>query len=131
MKKVVLMVAGAAVQKLMMQLKDEQEILMAVADMTIDLFMAESALLRVMKLDALGKKSDDGVQDAMLQVLFTDAMDRVNKSGKTAIMSFATGDEQRMMLLGLKRFTKYAPVNTTAARRTIAAQLIAGNKYAL
>ena len=131
MKKVVLMVAGAAVQKLMMQLKDEQEILMAVADMTIDLVMAESALLRVMKLDALGKKSDDGVQDAMLQVLFTDAMDRVNKSGKTAIMSFATGDEQRMMLLGLKRFTKYAPVNTTAARRTIAAQLIAGNKYAL
>ncbi len=131
MKKAILMVAGAAVQKLMMQLKDEQEILMAVADMAIDVFMAESALLRVMKLDAMGKKPEGGVHDALLQVLFTDAMDRVNKSGKTAVMSFATGDEQRMMLLGLKRFTKYAPVNTTAARRLIAAQLIANNKYDL
>ena len=126
MKKAILMVAGAAVQKLMMQLKDEQEILMAVADMIIDTFMAESALLRTMKH---AESEGAAEREAMVQVLITDAMDRINKSGKTAIMSFATGDEQRMMLLGLKRFTKYRMLNTTALRRTVAARLIEADNY--
>jgi alkylation response protein AidB-like acyl-CoA dehydrogenase len=128
MKKAILMVAGAAVQKFMTALKDEQEILMAAADMIIDTFMAESALMRAMKLDAIGNsKAADAKK--MVQIYLTDAIDRVNKSGKTAITSFASGDEQRMMLLGLKRFTKYTLRNTTAMRREIAARLNEDGKY--
>ncbi len=129
MKKAILMVAGAAVQKLMMQLKDEQEILMAAADMIIDTFMTESALLRVMKWHPTPESS--AMHTHLIQVLVTDAMDRINKAGKTAIMTFATGDEQKMMLLGLKRFTKYTNHNTTAARRTIAAEMIQSNGFPL
>lgn len=128
MKKAILMVAGAAVQKFMTALKDEQEILMAAADMIIDTFMAESALMRAMKLDAMGNsKAADAKK--MVQIYLTDAIDRVNKSGKTAITSFASGDEERMMLLGLKRFTKYTLHNTTAMRREIAARLNEDGKY--
>jgi hypothetical protein len=131
MKKALLMVAGGAVQKLMMQLEQEQEILMNIADMGIEIFHAESALLRAMKLVANG-----GEQSAALQVDITksylyDAADRVNKSGKDAINAFASGDEQRMMLLGLKRFTKAEPFNIKDARRRIAARLIADGRYTL
>lgn len=129
MKKAILMVAGAAVQKLMMQLKDEQEILMATSDMIIETFMAESMLLRIQKLSGMKSAENMVAYHHMLQVMITDAMDRIEKSGRTAIMSFATGDEQKMMLLGLKRFTKYRQLNTTAARRIIAASMIEANAY--
>ncbi|MFI5172509.1 MAG: acyl-CoA dehydrogenase family protein [Chitinophagales bacterium] len=134
LKKAILMVAGAAVQKLMMTLEKEQEILMNVADMMIDLFIAESILLRIKKL--AGRKGitasdqlDGFIYNDILKVFFTDCVDRVNKAGKTAITSFSEGDEMRMMLLGLKRFTKYETTNTKDARRRIADMFIAAEDY--
>lgn len=129
MKKAILMTAGAAAQKLMMQLESEQEILMNIADMAIETFICESALLRLMKLTDLRGADAAALQADMVRTYLTDAADRVNKSGKDAINGFAEGDEQRMMLLGLKRFTKTEPFNTKAARRRVADKLIAENKY--
>ncbi len=128
-KKAILMIAGAAVQKLMMQLEKEQEILMNVADMLIDLYAAESMLLRVQKLYMMKGETEAAIYGDMLKVYMTDIADKLNKNGKTAISSFADGDEMRMMLLGLKRFTKYELTNTKDARRRIAAKMIAENGY--
>lgn len=129
MKKCILMVAGAAVQKLMMKISDEQEILMNIADMAIQTFMAESTLLRVIKTtDKLGA-ANTALQTDIMRCYLNDANDRLNKAGKEAINAFATGDEQRMMLLGLKRFTKTEPFNSKDARRRIADKLISENKY--
>ncbi len=130
MKKCILMVAGAAVQKLMMKLNDEQEILMNIADMAIETFEAESTLLRIIKMvDKQGEAASQNQID-MMRCYLNDAVDKVNKAGKEAINAFAGGDEQRMMLLGLKRFTKTEPFNSKDARRRIADKLIAENKYA-
>jgi alkylation response protein AidB-like acyl-CoA dehydrogenase len=128
-KKAILITAGAAVQKLMMTLSKEQEILMNIADMAIDTYLAESMLLRVKKLANI--KGIDAVADQMdmLRVFVNDAADRIYINGKTAINSFAEGDEQRMMLLGVKRFTKVAPYNTKEARRRIAKTLIDAGHY--
>ena len=131
MKKAILMVAGAAVQKLMMKLNDEQEILMNIADMAIETFNAESTLLRVIKMvDKKGEAASQVYID-MMRNYVNDAVDKINKAGKEAINAFAEGDELRMMLLGLKRFTKTAPFNSKDARRRIADRLIADGKYAL
>ncbi len=129
MKKAILMVAGAAVQKLMMKIQDEQEILMNIADMAIETFEAESTLLRVMKLVEKEGEAAVQVKIDMMRCYLNDAVDRVNKAGKEAINAFASGDEQRMMLLGLKRFTKTEPFNSKDARRRIADTLIAENRY--
>ena len=130
-KKAILMTAGAAVQKLMMQLDKEQEILMNIADMAIETFLAESALLRVLKL--AHKNGEETVLNEVdiLKTYLTDAADKINKYGKTAINSFAEGDEQRMMLLGIKRFTKTDSYNTKEARRRIAKKLIEDGRYPL
>jgi len=129
MKKCILMVAGAAVQKLMMKIQDEQEILMNIADMAIETFEAESTLLRVMKMTDKQGEAASSIQIDIMRTYLNDANDRVNKAGKEAINAFASGDEQRMMLLGLKRFTKMEPFNTKDARRRIADRLIADGKY--
>jgi len=128
-KKAVLMVAGSAVQKLMMELAKEQEVLMNIADMLIDLYVAESIQLRVEKLVGIKGEATCTEQIDMMRVWINDASDRINKSGKEAINSFASGDEQRMMLMGLRRFTKQEPFNAKEARRRIAAKLIEENKY--
>jgi alkylation response protein AidB-like acyl-CoA dehydrogenase len=129
MKKAILMVSGAAVQKLMMKLQDEQEIIMNIADMAMETFVAESALLRVIKMtDKQGAAAVQSQTD-MMQCYLNDAIDKVNKAGKEAINGFASGDEQRMMLLGLKRFTKYAPFNSKDARRRVADKMINEGKY--
>jgi alkylation response protein AidB-like acyl-CoA dehydrogenase len=128
MKKAILMTAGAAVQKLMMSLSNEQEILMNVADMSILTFNAESALLRVIKMSDKKGEAAVSLQIDMVRCYLNDAMDAVNKAGKEAINAFADGDEQRMMLLGLKRFTKSAPFNSKEARRRIADKMIADHK---
>lgn len=128
-KKAILMVSGAAVQKLLMKLESEQEILMNIADMAIETFNAESALLRVMKLtDQRGEASVRFELDITRTYLY-DAADRINKSGKDAVNGFAEGDELRMMLLGLKRFTKVDPFNSKEARRRITAKLVGDNRY--
>jgi len=131
MKKSILMVAGAAVQKLMMTLSKEQEIIMNIADMAIQTFVAESMLLRVIKSVQRTGEENNKVQIAMMQVYLNDAVDIVAKNGKEAINAFAEGDEQKMMLLGLKRFTKTAPFNSKDARRLVAAKLIEEGKYPL
>ena len=123
------MVAGAAVQKLMMRLSDEQEILMNIADMAIGTFNAESTLLRIIKLVEKNGEATSQLQIDILRCTLNDATDKVNKAGKEAINAFADGDELRMMLLGLKRFTKAQPFNSKDARRRIADTLIAANKY--
>jgi alkylation response protein AidB-like acyl-CoA dehydrogenase len=129
LKKAILLTAGAAVQKLMMKLEKEQEVLMNIADMAIETYNAESVLLRVMKIvDKQGETNSQHYLDIMRTYLY-DAADKVNKSGKDAINSFAEGDDQRMILMGLKRFTKADPFNTKQARRNIADKMIAENKY--
>ncbi|HEY4800623.1 MAG TPA: acyl-CoA dehydrogenase family protein [Bacteroidia bacterium] len=128
-KKAVLMVAGSAAQKLMMELAKEQEVLMNISDMLIDLYMAESLQLRVEKLVSMRGEQNCKEQLNMMSVFINDAADRIHKNGKEAINSFASGDEQRMMLMGLKRFTKTEPFNSKEARRIIAAKLIEENKY--
>ena len=129
-KKTILLTAGAAAQKLMMQLEKEQEILMNIADMAIDTFVAESLLLRVMKLAENGSVNIDIYKDILNCYLY-DAADRIHKNGKDAINSFAEGDEQRMILMGLKRFTKAQPFNSKDARRRIADKLISDKRYSL
>lgn len=130
-KKAIMLTAGAAVQKFMMKIEHEQEVLMNIADMAIQTFNAESALLRAAKLVA--EKGETACQfelDIMRTYLY-DAADRINKFGKDAINAFAEGDEHRMMLLGLKRFTKVDPYNTKEARRRIVAKLRNDGKYPL
>ncbi len=128
-KKAILMTAGAAVQKLMMELSKEQEILMNLADMLIDLYISESLQLRVEKL--AGIKGEDRVKEQLdiMRIVLNDAADRIYKNGKDAITSFAEGDELRIMLMGLKRFTKTEPFNVKEARRRVAAKLLSENKY--
>ncbi len=127
-KKAILMCAGGAAQKLMMQLEHEQEILMNLADMAIDTFQAESVLLRAMKMKQSGHELADVAMDIAHTFLY-DAADRINHAGKSAINGFAEGDEQRMMLMGIKRFTKADNYNTKDARRRIAAVLIDKGQY--
>jgi hypothetical protein len=130
-KKAILMVAGAAVQKLMMQLDKEQEVLMNIADMAIEVYHAESALLRVMKLTETKGAAAASIAADIMHTYMYDAADRINKAGKDALNSFADGDELRMMHIGLKRFTKVEPFNTKDARRRIADKLVADNGYHL
>ena len=128
-KKAILMVAGAAVQKLMMQLEKEQEVLMNIADMAIETFHAESALLRTMKLAGQKGLEAVSIERDVMQTYLYDAADRINKAGKDALNSFASGDELNMMHIGLKRFTKVAPFNSKDARRRICDKVLSDPNY--
>ena len=130
-KKAILMTAGAAIQKFMMAIEKEQEVLMNIADMALETYNAESALLRLMKLAEQRGEAATTYEANITRTYLYDAADRIHKYGKDAINSFAGGDEQRFMLLGLKRFTKAQPFNTKDARRMIAAKLLGENKYPL
>ncbi|MGN6569400.1 MAG: acyl-CoA dehydrogenase family protein [Flavipsychrobacter sp.] len=127
-KKAILMCAGAAAQKLMMKLESEQEVLMNVADMVLDTFQAESMLLRAIKMQENRHENASLALDAV-HTFIADAADRINHAGKNAINAFADGDEQRMMLMGLKRFTKTDNFNTKEARRRITAKLLEKQAY--
>jgi len=113
----------------MMQLDKEQEILMNIADMAIEVYHAESALLRVVKLTEQRGEAATTLEIDMMRTYLYDAADKINKAGKDALNSFADGDELRMMHIGLKRFTKVEPFNTKDARRRICAKLLEENKY--
>ncbi len=128
-KKCMLMVAGSAVQKLMQTLSKEQEILMNIADIAIMTYVAESTLLRVQKKIATQSEANCSVELAIVKTLIYDYADKIEKAAKDAIHSFAEGDEARMMLMGLKRFTKTGSHNPKAARQLIAQQLIEANRY--
>ncbi len=128
-KKAILLVAGAAVQKLMTSLSKEQEVIMNIADMIIETYVAESALLRVEKLVSMKGEAACEVQLNMMRCYVNSACDKIAISSKEAVNSFAEGDELRMMLMGLKRFTKQEPFNSKVARQIIAQKLIEENKY--
>ncbi|OWP62481.1 acyl-CoA dehydrogenase [Hymenobacter amundsenii] len=130
LKKAILMVAGTAVQKYMNSLAKEQEVLMNIADMAIKVYTAESILLRVEKeAEAKGEEAVS-TQIDMARVYLYDTVDQVNKFGKDAIGTMTEGDEQRLLAMGLKRFTKADLYNAKEARRRIADKLIAANEYA-
>lgn len=129
-KKAILMCAGAAAQQLMMQLEHEQELLMYLADMAIDTFQAECVVLRAMKMTQMGH-ADAAIATDMARTFLYDAADRINHAGKAAVNAFAEGDTQRMMLLGVKRFTKVGNFNTKEARRRIAKRVTEAGKYFL
>ncbi len=128
-KKAILLVAGATVQKLAASLQKEQEILMNIADMIIETYVSESILLRTEKLTSIKGEEACKEQIAMMRIYVNDACDKIATIGKEALNSFAEGDELRMMLMGLKRFTKQEPFNAKAARQTVAQKLIDANKY--
>ena len=130
LKKVFLMVAGSAVQKYGPQLEDHQQLLLASADILIEIYMAESAILRTEKNAERFGGSSQKEQIAMAKLYLYHAVDIVSTRAKEGIVSFAEGDEQRMMLMGLKRFTKYQnQPNVVELRNTIADKVIAENKY--
>lgn len=129
LKKVGLLVAGAAVQKLMMTLSKEQEILMNISDIIGIVYLAESTLLRVEKLVTMKGEMEVAGQVDMAKVYLFDAVDLVYLAGKNALYSFVEGDELKMMLLGLRRFTKTEPFNSKEARQRVAKRLIEANKY--
>lgn len=129
LKKAGLMVAGAAVQKFMMKLSDEQEILMNLADMLIEGYIAESVLLRVEKLISIRGEAACEIQKEMAMVYLHFAMNKAAVAGREAITSFAEGDEQRLMLMGLKRFTKIDAYNLKESRRKIADFVIEKGEY--
>ena len=130
LKKVFLMVAGSAVQKYGPQLEDHQQLLMSASNILIKVYMAESAILRTEKnIKRFGEDSQKE-QLAMSKLNLYHAVDDIIKNAKEAIVSFAEGDEQRMMLMGLKRFTKYQnQPNVVALRKTIATTLTEANTY--
>jgi hypothetical protein len=129
-KKAVLLVAGAAAQKLMMNLAKEQEVLMGIADMAIFTYTAESTALRVQKLAGMrGSHEAVAHEIDMLRVYTYEAAEWIHSAGKEALLGFATGDELKMMLMGLKRFTKTADFNTKEARQRIALRLIESGGY--
>ena len=130
-KKAVLLVAGAAAQKLMMSLAKEQEILMNIADMAIWTYTAESTVLRVQKLAALRGADAVGIQTDIMRVYTYEAAEWMHSAGREALLSFASGDELKMMMLGLKRFCKSDEFNVKEARQRIALHLIEAGGYAL
>ena len=129
LKKAGLMISGAAVQKFMQKLADEQEILMNLADMLIEGYVAESALLRVEKLIGLRGEENCAIQTDMMRIYLYEAVENASRVAKEAIYAIAEGDEQRMMLMGLKRFTKMEPFNLKEARRRVANHLLEKNEY--
>ena len=128
-KKAILMVSGAAIQKFMQTLNDEQELLFNAANMIMDTYAIESVLLRVEKLVNKWGEEKASVYKDMLDVCLYDAASRINKEGVDAVNSFAQGDEQMALLMGMKRYTKVQPINVRITRRRIAEVLIAENKY--
>ena len=129
LKKAGLMVAGSAVQKLMQNIKDEQEILMNLADMMIEGYVAESTLLRTEKLVGIRGEEACQYQIDMTRIYLHHAVNVATLAAREAIYAFAEGDELRMMLMGLKRYTKIEPMNLKEARRRIADHIINKNEY--
>ncbi|CAN5879191.1 acyl-CoA dehydrogenase family protein [soil metagenome] len=128
-KKAILLVAGTAVQKFMTTLEREQEVLMNIADMAIKTYITESVFLRVEKMaqqkgaEAIARQLD------MARVYLYDTADIIQKAGKDAINAMAEGDEQKLLFIGLRRFTKAEPYNVKEARRRVAAAMIEANGY--
>lgn len=132
LKKVFLMVAGSAVQKYGEELENNQQLLLSASDILIDIYMVESAILRTEKNAERSGIETQNVQLAMTQLFLYKTVDKVTQKAKEGIVSFAEGDEQRMMLMGLRRFTKYQEFpNVVNLRNTIAEAIIEKGSYSL
>jgi len=129
LKKAGLIISGAAVQKFMAKFADEQEILMNLADILIEIYAAESCLLRVEKLISMRGEKACEIHKEMAMIYLHQAVEKAASAGKQAIYGFAEGDELRLMLLGLKRFTKIDPYNLKEARRKVANFVIEKGEY--
>ncbi len=130
LKKAFLMVAGSAVQKYAMDLQNHQQLILAASELMIEIYMAESAILKAEKLAIKNGADKTSGQIAIAKLNLFNAVESISKNAKEAILYFADGDEQRMMLMGLKRFTKYVNYpNIIALRKEIAAQVIEANEY--
>jgi alkylation response protein AidB-like acyl-CoA dehydrogenase len=123
LKKAFLLTAGAAVQKLMLQLEEEQEIMLWLADMLIEIYAAESALLRCLKLKEMKGEAAIRREEICTRLILHQANEKIGLAGRQALESFASGDELKMMQMGLKRFTKQEALNTTALRRELVSLL--------
>ena len=129
LKKAFLMVGGKAAMALQDRIEDEQEIMMNLADVMIEIYAAESVLLRTEKLVSQRGEAACAAQIAMTKIYLYEAIDKVEAAAKEAIVSFAKGDEQKVMLMGLKRFTKPDFINTKELRRQVADVMVAEGKY--
>ena len=128
-KKAILMAAGAALQKFTTEIEHQQEILMGLADMMIEVYVAESALVRVDKLVQREGEEKHAIAKECAMVYLHDAIEKVAHAGREVIMGFAKGDELNVLLMGLKRFTKIDPYNLIESRRRIAEAAIRKNGY--
>src|ERR1700674_3369519 len=128
-KKVALMTLGTAAQKYMMGLSDEQEILMGVADIIIDTYAMESAILRTLKMAAAQGEKAAALYTDMTRTFCNDAVERIEAHAKNTLAAMVEGDELRTLLAALRRFTKMTPMNTVAARQRIANAMIEANRY--
>ncbi len=131
LKKAILMVAGTASEKLGNKLKDEQEIMMNISEMIIDTYMLESALLKTEKILSKDGREKHEEKISICINFLHHVIEKVSKNGKEAIYAILQGDEQKILLMGLKRFTKVSAVNLKEHRRLIAKKLIEENKYFL
>ncbi len=129
LKKALLMTAGKAAEVFGPKLNDEQELLMHIADMVIEIYVAESVLLRTEKLMKLYGEDGSRLYQNLGRIYLYEAVRKIKNHGDEAVSSFTTGDELKVMLMGLKRFTKSEPINTTLLRRDIAEQMIRANKF--
>lgn len=130
LKKLFLMVAGAALQKYGEKIEQQQQLMLAASDILIQVYLAESAILRAEKMAK--KEGEDNVKEqiAMAKLNLFHAIDVIETAGKHSIISFSTGDEQRMMLVGLKRYIKYVNMpNIIELRHIVAEKVINENKY--
>jgi alkylation response protein AidB-like acyl-CoA dehydrogenase len=128
-KKVALMVAGTAAQKYMMALSEQQEVLIGIADVVIDIFAMETAVLRAQKMAATKGEETSARYIDMARVFCNDAIERIETNAKNTLAAMSEGDELRTLLAALRRFTKHTPINAVVARQRIADVLIKANKY--
>jgi alkylation response protein AidB-like acyl-CoA dehydrogenase len=128
-KKVALMTLGTAAQKYMTGLGEQQEVLMGIADIIMDIYAMESAILRTQKLAAAQGENAAARYVDMTRVFCNDAVDRITTRGRNTLSGMAEGDELRTLLAALRRFTKNTPINTIALRQAIAAEMIQSNRY--
>jgi hypothetical protein len=128
-KKVALMVLGTAAQKYMTALAEEQEVLIGAANIIMDVYAMESAVLRARKLAAAQGEEAAALQLDIVRVFCNDAVGRVEAEARNTLAAIGEGDELRTLLAALKRFTKHTPANTVAARRRVADAMIRANRY--
>jgi alkylation response protein AidB-like acyl-CoA dehydrogenase len=131
MKKAGLMVLGTALQTYGEKLADQQEVLMAAADIMIDVYGAESAVLRAMQRRPSADAASTALHESAAQIFVNDAAGRVEQAAKTALAGMAEGDALRTLLAALRRLLKVAPVNTIAMRRTLADAAVDRRAYPL